>query len=68
MTDVSAYIKKRPRRGDGASSGFLLGGNHDGEGRPIRCLFITPPAALAIINNRQFSGLFDAALTALATD
>ena len=37
-----------------------------GEGKPIRLFCLAPLAVVEIINNRQFSGLFDAGLTALA--
>ena len=58
----ATWIKeKRPRRGDGASSGFLLGGTMMGEGKtPSDVYSIAFPTEVSIIKNRQFSALFDA--------
>jgi hypothetical protein len=39
-----------------------------GRENPSDAYSLAPPATPAIINNRQFFGLFDAGLTALATD
>ena len=51
--------KKKPRRGDGASSGSF-GGNNDGEGKTHQMPILNTAAAVTIIKDRQFSGLFDA--------
>ena len=37
-----------------------------GEGKPHQIVLFSTPCRAEIINNRQFSGLFDAGLTALA--
>jgi hypothetical protein len=54
--EATTQKRKRPRRGDGASSGSY-GGTMMGEGNPIRYLFIAPPVAdrlLKIGNFRAF--------------
>jgi hypothetical protein len=50
---VTRDCEKRPRRGDGASSGSY-GGTVMGEGNPIRSLFIPPPATVRLLKTAIF--------------
>ncbi len=59
--------KKKPRRGDGASSGSFWGEPGWGRESPSDALFIASVAAVEIIKNKQFSVLLGARLIPLSS-